>query len=171
MIATTYPPCPDCGALTQLIRDTQETTRGTPRTWWCPTCTTHLRRRPDGTWDVLDLTPDGALIHRAAPWGGQRAVHRALAILADDRLHGSARLVGAALALHADPQGQVRASLRTVAQWAAIGDYHNVTRACRELRQWGWLRWRRTRFQVTTYQLADAPVVNMTNGPAPAQEG
>ena len=107
-IVTTYPPCPDCQQPTQLLRDTEETTRGMPRTWWCPTCTTHLRRQNDGTWDLLDVMEDGRLVRRADPWGGQHWVHTLRALLADDRLHGSARLVGAALLSHADRAGRGR---------------------------------------------------------------
>lgn len=137
-IATMYPPCPDCQHPTQLLRDTEETARGVPRTWWCPTCTTHLRRQNDGTWDLLDLTAEGQLIRRAEPWGGMHWVRTLQALLADDRLHGSARLIGAALLAHTDHAGAVRTSLREIGQWAGCSR-QVAWRGVRELRTTGWL--------------------------------
>lgn len=157
-IATTYPPCPDCGRPTQLLRDVEETTRGVPRTWWCPTCTTHLRRQNDDTWDVLDLTEDGQLIRRATPWAGAHWLRTMQALLADDRLHATARVVGMALLTHADLDGRVQASLHRIGTWSGC-PWRQAWRACRELERAGWITWHGRRFVGGWYQLqATAPV-------------
>lgn len=154
-IATTYPPCPDCHQPTHLLRDTEETARGVPRTWWCPRCTTHLRRQNDGTWDILDITEEGRLVRRAAPWGGMHWVNTVQTLCADDRLPATARIVGTALLAHADPDGQVHASLATIAQWSGCSR-HTAWSACRALTQTGWIAWHGRRFVGGFYQLRAA---------------
>jgi hypothetical protein len=153
MIRTTYPPCPDCGRPMRLVHDTEETLRGAPRTWWCPDCTTHLRRTGD-VWDVLDVTPDGRLVRRAAPQAGAHWWHVLQAVLADPRLHPSAKAVYAAVLERALPDRALTATMGQIATWAAVSRVQ-VWHALRELQAAGWLTWRGRRFAPGTVTLSD----------------
>jgi len=139
MIQTVFPRCPDCGQPTQLLRDVEETLKGAPRTWWCPRCTTHLRRSGD-VWEILDLDPDGRLIRRTTPTAGAHLLRRLQAVAADPQLHPTAKALYVALATRADAQGHVTAALSDLAQWAGCS-YTAAYYARTELRQHGWVSW------------------------------
>lgn len=156
-IATTYPPCPDCGHPTQLIRDVEETTRGVPRTWWCPACTTHLRRQGD-VWEVMDLDAEGRLLRRATAWAGAHWLRTMQALCADDRLHATARVVGMSMLTRTDDQGRAVASLHQIGGWAGCS-WQRAWHGCRELEAAGWMTWHGRRFRGGYYQMrATSPI-------------
>lgn len=61
-IDTEHPRCPECRAEMLLMRDTIETLRGAPRTWWCPEDASVLRRLGHGQWRRMVLTEDGNIV-------------------------------------------------------------------------------------------------------------
>jgi hypothetical protein len=158
MIQTTYPPCPDCGRPMALLRETEETTRGAPRTWWCADCTTHVRRHGD-VWEILDLDADGRLMRRATPTGGAHWIRALQTVMADPRLHPSSKAVYTALLTRAFPHGLGTATTGQIAQWAGLSRVQ-VWHTLRELQQSGWVEWRGRRFRPGVFRIT-GPAASM----------